>query len=69
MKVPGLRSSYEKVGGIVYFGRMLDKIRLHAQGKLPAGYHKNLGIGFDGRCVRFLRVDYQDLVKRVAQGG
>jgi hypothetical protein len=41
MKVPGLRSSYEKVGGIVYFGRMLDKIRLHASGRLPEGY--NLG--------------------------
>jgi hypothetical protein len=41
MKVPGLRSLYEKVGGIVYFGRMLDKIRLHASGRLPEGY--NLG--------------------------
>lgn len=41
MKVPGIRSSYEKVGGIVYFGRMLDKIRLHAAGQLPDGY--NLG--------------------------
>jgi gluconokinase len=67
MKVPGLRSSYEKVGGIVFFGRMLDKIRLHAQGKLPAGY--NLGSGFDGRCVRFLRVDYNALVKRALEGG
>ena len=56
MKVPGLRSSYEKVGGIVYFGRMLDKIRLHAHGKLPSDY--NRGTGFDGRCVRFLHVDY-----------
>ena len=67
MKVPGLRSSYEKVGGIVFFGRMLDKIRLHAQGKLPADY--NLGSGFDGRCVRFLRVDYDALVKRTLEGG
>jgi hypothetical protein len=39
MKVPGLRSSFEKVGGIVYFGRMLDKIRLHAAGRLPDGYN------------------------------
>ncbi|HMJ67222.1 MAG TPA: DUF5069 domain-containing protein [Candidatus Binatia bacterium] len=31
MKVQGLRSSYEKVGGIVFFGRMLDKIRLNAR--------------------------------------
>jgi len=34
MKIPGLRSPHEKLGDIVYFGRMLDKIRLHAAGKL-----------------------------------
>ncbi len=67
MKIPGLRSSYEKVGGIVFFGRMLDKIRIHAQGKLPADY--NLGKGFDGRCVRFLKVEYAVLVERTLQGG
>ncbi|MGH7940986.1 MAG: DUF5069 domain-containing protein [Limisphaerales bacterium] len=67
MKVPGLRSSFEKVGGIVFFGRMLDKIHLHAQGRLPADY--NLGCGFDGRCVRFLRVDYDALAKCALKGG
>jgi gluconokinase len=69
MKIPGLRSSYETVGGIVFFGGMLDKIRLHAQGKLPADYQNNLGIGSDGRTVRFLRVEYTKLVERVRQGG
>ena len=69
MKIPGLRRDDEKVGGIVYFGRLIDKIRLNAQGKLPADYQPNLGIGFDGRCVRFLQMDYQKLVKRVAEGG
>jgi hypothetical protein len=29
-----LRSPPEKVGGLVHFGRMLDKIRLHARGEL-----------------------------------
>ena len=71
MKVSGLRSSYEKVGGIVYFGRMLDKIRLNAAGKLPEGY--NLGTKvwtwFDARCTRFLAVDYDALVERVLRGG
>jgi len=56
MKVPGLRSDYEKVGGIVFFGRMLDKIRLQAAARLPSGY--NLGTAdwshFDSRCTRFL---------------
>jgi hypothetical protein len=69
MKVPGLRPSSDKVGGIVYFGRMLDKIRLQAQNKLPMDYRKNLGTGFDGRCVRFLHVDYMALVNRVLKGG
>jgi gluconokinase len=69
MKVPGLRPSSDKVGGIVYFGRMLDKIRLQAQNKLPADYQKNLGTGFDGRCVRFLHIDYMALVNRVVKGG
>ena len=36
--IPGLRSPYDTVGGIVQFGRMLDKIRLHAAGKLPAAW-------------------------------
>jgi len=71
MKVPGLRSSYEKVGGIVYFGRMLDKIRLHVAGRLPDGY--NLGTKvwtwFDARCTRFLAVNYEALVDRVLSGG
>jgi gluconokinase len=71
MKVPGLRSDYRKVGGIVYFGRMLDKIRLNAAGRLPAGYF--LGTAnrthFDSRCTRFLQVDYKGLVARVLEGG
>ena len=66
------RSAYEKVGGIVFFGRMLDKIRLHASGKLGPGYF--LGddtdpTWFDGRCTRFLGVRYQAIVERVAAGG
>ncbi len=69
MKVPGLRSSYEKVGGIVYVGRMFDKIRLHARGALPPDYRENLGVAFDGRCLRFLGVEYPALVARVLQGG
>ena len=63
------RSAYDKVGGIVYFARMLDKIRLHAAGKLPPDYHANLSKGFDGRCCRFLKVDYAALRERVLQGG
>ena len=71
--VPGLRSPYAKVGRLVYFGRMLDKIRLHAAGRLPAEYQANLGDDkpsvFDGRCCRFLGVHYADLKARTLQGG
>ena len=71
MKVPGLRSAYDEVGGIVYFGRMLDKLRLKAAGVLPDDY--NVGTkewyDFDSRCTRFLRVRYSALKKRVLQGG
>ena len=67
--VPGLRSCYAKVGRLVYFGRMLDKIRLHAAGRLPADYHANLGVGFDGRTCAFLGLGYPDLVARVKAGG
>ncbi|MEO7413900.1 MAG: DUF5069 domain-containing protein [Opitutaceae bacterium] len=66
--VPGLRSPYLKVGRMVYFGRMLDKIRLHAAGQLPADYTGNVGKGFDGRCVAFLRVDYDELKTRTLAG-
>jgi len=71
MKVSGLRSAYEEVGGIVYFGRMLDKIRLKARGELPADY--NVGTrewyDFDSRCTRFLKIRYSALKARTLQGG
>lgn len=67
--VPGLRSPYAKVGRLVYFGRMLDKIRLHAAGRLPTGdYGANLGKGFDRACCSFLRIGYDDLKARVLAG-
>lgn len=72
--VPGLRSPYAKVGRLVYFGRLLDKIRLHAAGRLPADYTANLGDEaqpnvFDARCCRFLGVRYADLRERTLAGG
>jgi hypothetical protein len=69
MKVPGLRHSAEQVGGIVFFGRMLDKVRLHAKSALPADYQANLGAGSDGRVCRFLHVEYPALVECVIAGG
>jgi gluconokinase len=68
MNIPALRSPYDKVGGLIYFGRMLDKIRLHAKGALPADYVENLGQAFDKFCVQFLGVAYADLAGQVKMG-
>jgi gluconokinase len=69
MNVPNLRSPSAQVGGLSYFPRMLDKIRLHAAGQLPADYHPNLGGGFDERVLKFLWIEYAALTDRVKQGG
>ena len=71
--VPGLRSCYDKVGRLIYFGRMLDKMRLHAEGSLPADYVPLLGDAqfytLDGRCCRFLGLPYGEIKARVFEGG
>ncbi len=68
MKVPNLRSPHDKIGGLVYFGRMLDKIRLHARGALPGDFVANLGEGFDKTCAQFLGVPYADIVAQLKGG-
>jgi Domain of unknown function (DUF5069) len=62
-------SAYQETLGMSYFARMLDKIRLHAAGDLREDFCDNLGLGFDGRCVNFLRVDYADVRTQVLLGG
>jgi hypothetical protein len=68
--IPGLRSPYDRVGGIVHFGRMLDKIRLHRDGKLPPAWVAAKGAerGFDGRCCRLLKIDYAALEAETLKG-
>jgi gluconokinase len=68
MKASGLRSPYDTVGGLFYFGRMLDKIRLQTKGELPPDYNANRGKGFDKNCVNFLRVTYDLVVQYVNDG-
>ncbi|MHA3775712.1 DUF5069 domain-containing protein [Verrucomicrobiota bacterium sgz303538] len=63
------RSAYDTAGGLAYFPRMVDKIRLHARGELRSDFHANLGIWGDGWCTAFLRVDYSELRTRVLDGG
>src|ERR1043165_1632334 len=59
--------------GLVYFARMLDKIRLHAAGKLPSDYFVG-GVEedptlFDALCTRFLGINYNELADRTLKGG
>jgi Domain of unknown function (DUF5069) len=68
MKNVGLRSPCDKVGGLVYFGRMVDQIRAHAKGNLPPEYQANLGKGLDEHCVNFLGVSYSLVVQFVNEG-
>lgn len=64
-------SDYRETKGLIYFARMLDKIRLRAQGKLPDDYFTGVEdpTFFDARCTRFLGVDYDELTARTLEGG
>lgn len=62
------RSAYDTCGGLVYFPRMLDKIRKFAAGHLRADYHGNLGVGLDGFMCRYLHVDYDQLRAQTLAG-
>jgi Domain of unknown function (DUF5069) len=65
------KSPNEKTHGMLYFPRMLDKVRRHARGELHEQYYPNLGRRdrADGACCNFLRVRYDDLRQRVLAGG
>ena len=71
--IPGLRGPSETVSGVVYFGRMLDKIRLAAAGTLPEGWEAARGSAvkksFDDRCCLFLAIDYAALEAETLKGG
>src|SRR5438067_6295829 len=65
-------TDYIETKGLIYFARMLDKIRLNAEGKLPPDYFVGVDDDptvFDARCTRFLGVDYKELAVRTLQGG
>lgn len=71
-RIPDLRSPFVQLGGLVYFARMLDKIRLAAAGRLPEAWLSARGtanpLTFDARCCRFLGISYQDLEAEVLKG-
>ena len=54
--LPRLRSPRERLGGYVILPRLIDKVRLHAQGLLPEAYVPFLlrpGLALDGRFLAF----------------
>ena len=62
------KSPNEACQGLLYFPRMLDKIRLKAEGALPDAYHANLGRAMDGWTCSFLKIDYKAMAAQVAKG-
>lgn len=61
---PPLRSPRETLGGYVIFPRLIDKVRLHARGKLPPEYQPQLLApepALDGRFLAFTGLDAEAL--------
>ncbi len=70
MKTPC--SDYVPTKGVIFFARMLDKLRLKDRGQLPSDYnYAGCGVWdcFDARFCRFFGVDVPQLVERVSSGG
>ena len=65
------KSPKEMTKGLMYFPRMIDKIRLHLRGKLHEDYQPNFGTPqtADSALCNFLRIHHRDLIKRVQEGG
>lgn len=62
-------TAYQETKGMLYFARMLDKIRKHTEDNLREDFHGHLGVGLDGRCCSFLRIDYKKLIEETLKGG
>jgi len=62
------RSARDELDGLIYFPRMLDKIRLMEDGALHPDLHQNLGRGMDLWICQFLGVDYNALKEQVLAG-
>ena len=63
-----LRSPRETLGGYIFLPRLIDKIRLHAQGILPPEYIANLlapSPNLDGRFLAFTGLDTEALRKAI----
>jgi hypothetical protein len=62
------RSPYEKVGGLVFLGRTIDKIRLKAAGQLRPDFFALMGDGYDARIMKHLDLEYAKFAQFVLTG-
>jgi len=62
------RSPYEKIGGLVFLGRTIDKVRLKAAGQLRPDFLALMGDGYDGRIMKYLNLDYSRFAEFVLTG-
>ncbi len=66
LKTP--RSPYEKIGGLVFLGRTIDKVRLKAAGQLRPDFFALMGDGYDGRIMKYLNLEYSQFAEFVLTG-
>jgi len=66
LKTP--RSAYEKIGGLVFLGRTIDKIRLQAAGQLRPDFFALMGDGYDARIMGYLNLSYPKFAEFVLAG-
>jgi len=66
LKTP--RSPYDKVGGLVFLGRTIDKIRFKAAGELRSDFFELMGGGNDARIMKYLNLDYAKFAEFVRTG-
>ena len=64
------KSAYIKTRGIVFFARMLDKMRMDLDGELAEEYKSKmrLPLCYNSRCLRLLGVEYDDVMALVQEG-
>lgn len=66
LKTP--RSPYEKIGGLTYLGRCIDKIRLKQANQLRPDFYELMGKGYDARIMGYLELDYAQFAEFVLTG-
>ncbi len=66
MKTP--RSPYEKVAGLYFLGRTIDKIRLKQAGELRPDFFALMGDGYDARIMAYLELNYAEFAAFVLTG-